>query len=212
MDGNKRIAVMASGKGSNLKVILAEIAAGRCPAQVEVVICNREDAGVLAIARDAGVPYVWYLNPRDYANRNRFDAACAAKIEEAGCQWIILAGYMRIISADFIQAFSNRIINIHPSLLPAFVGADAVGDALKYGVKVAGCTVHFVCEALDSGPILAQACVVVEEGDDWDSLHQRIQVEEHRIYPQTITRLIESEFTVVGRVVTWQCNDSTHMA
>ncbi|MDX8387291.1 MAG: phosphoribosylglycinamide formyltransferase [Ghiorsea sp.] len=200
---NRRIAVMASGKGSNLQVILDAIKAGTCPAQVELVICNKEDAGALKIARDAGVPHVMYVDPKEYDGRENYDAACTKLIQEANCQWIVLAGYMRILSAAFIHAFPNQIINIHPSLLPAFVGGDAVGDALKHGVKVAGCTVHLVCEALDSGPILAQATVPVLDGDDWDSLHQRIQIEEHKIYPQTITRLIESGFKLEGRVANW---------
>jgi phosphoribosylglycinamide formyltransferase-1 len=204
MMNNRRIAVMASGKGSNLKVILDEIKRGICPAQVEVVICNKAGAGALEIARDAGVPHVIYLNPKDYDDRESFDVACAKVIQDAGCQWVVLAGYMRILSVGFIQAFPNQIINIHPSLLPAFVGGDAVGDALKHGVKVAGCTVHLVSEALDSGPILAQTTVPVLDNDDWNTLHKRIQIEEHKIYPQTITRLIEFGFTLEGRVAHWR--------
>lgn len=200
---NNRIAVMASGKGSNLQIILDEIAKGNCPAQVEVVICNKADAGALSIARAAGVTKVVYLNPKDYENRESFDVACAEVIKAAECQWIILAGYMRILSANFIQEFPDRIINIHPSLLPAFVGGDAVGDALKHGVKIAGCTVHLVSEDLDSGPILAQVSVPVLDSDDWNSLHQRIQIEEHKIYPATITRLITSGFKIHNRSVIW---------
>ncbi len=200
---NNRIAVMASGKGSNLQVILDEIAIGRCPAKVEVVICNKADAGALSIARAAGVPKVVYLNPEDYESRESFDAACAEIIKAAACRWIILAGYMRILSADFIHEFPNQIINIHPSLLPAFVGGDAVGDALKHGVKIAGCTVHLVSEALDSGPILAQVSVPVLDSDDRNALHQRIQTEEHKIYPATISRLITSGFAIHDRSVVW---------
>lgn len=201
--GNHRIAVMASGTGSNLQVILDEIRNGTCPAQVEVVICNKKDAGALSIARQAGVPFVYYVNPKDYANRENYDLACTKLIQDAGCYWIVLAGYMRILSAAFIQSFPHQIINIHPSLLPAFVGGDAVGNALKHGVKVAGCTVHLVSEELDSGPILAQVAVPVLDDDDWASLHKRIQIEEHRLYPQTITRLIKGRFKVEGCLAIW---------
>ncbi len=203
MNKNNRIAVMASGKGSNLQVILDQIAKGECPAKVEVVICNKPDAGALKIARKADVPHVLFINPKDYDGRDSYDSACIEAIEAADCQWIVLAGYMRILSASFIHAFPDRIINIHPSLLPAFVGGDAVGDALKHGVKIAGCTVHLVSEQLDSGPILAQASVPVLDDDDWSSLHARIQVEEHRIYPDTITRLVRQSFDIEGRTVHW---------
>ena len=187
---NNKIAVMASGKGSNLQVILNAIQRGDCSAQVEVVICNKADAGALQIAKDSGVPYVHFVNPKDYDGRESYDMACAKLIQDAGCALIVLAGYMRILSAAFIQRFPNQMINIHPSLLPSFKGADAVGDALKHGVKVSGCTVHFVSEELDSGPIPAQACVPVLDDDTWDTLHQRIQVQEHEIYVETINQLL----------------------
>jgi phosphoribosylglycinamide formyltransferase-1 len=200
---NNKIAVMASGKGSNLRAILDEIKQGTCLAEIEVVICNKADAGALAIAREAGVPQVLFINPKDYGGRESYDLVCAKEIKNAGCQWVVLAGYMRILSAFFIQAFHNRIINIHPSLLPAFVGGDAVGDALKHGVKVSGCTVHLVSEALDSGPILAQSSVPVMDEDDWSLLHQRIQIEEYKLYPQVIHRLVSEPFKVSGRKVCW---------
>jgi len=197
------IAVMASGKGSNLQVLLDAIKGGACPGQVALVICNKADAHALTIAKEAGVQQVLFIDPKAYANREAYDAACAQAIEDAACAWIVLAGYMRILSADFVSRFAGRIINIHPSLLPAFVGGDAVGDALKHGVKVAGCTVHLVTEDLDGGPILAQAAVPVLEGDDWQALHARIQQEEHKIYPQTVAKLLNQSFTVEGRRVRW---------
>jgi len=200
---NNSIAVMASGKGTNLRVILQAIEQGTCPARVACVICNKEDAAALSIARQAGVPHVFFLNPKDYENRKDFDEACAKVIQDAGCHWVILAGYMRILSAEFIQNFPNRIINIHPSLLPAFIGADAVGAALQHGVKVTGCTVHLVNEDLDGGPILAQASVEVLDDDNWHTLHQRIQVEEHRLFPETIARLLTTDFTIDGRRIIW---------
>jgi len=200
---NNRIAVMASGKGTNLRVILQAIEQGTCPATVACVICNKEDAAALSIARQAGVPHVFFLNPKDYDNRKDFDEACAKVIQEAGCHWVVLAGYMRILSAEFIQNFPNRIVNIHPSLLPAFIGADAVGAALEHGVKVTGCTVHLVNEDLDGGPILAQTSVEVFDDDNWHTLHQRIQVEEHRLFPETIARLLTTDFTIDGRCIIW---------
>ncbi len=188
---NHNIAVLASGKGSNLKAILQAVEHGDCCAKVEVVICNKADAGALQIAKDAGVPHVYFINPKDYAGREAFDAACAQLIQEAGCKLVVLAGYMRILSEQFIQAFPQHIINIHPSLLPAFIGADAVGDALRYGVKISGCTVHIVTKELDSGPILAQSCVPVLREDDYSSLHARIQEKEYEIYPDVIDKLIK---------------------
>jgi len=190
---NHKIAVMASGKGSNLDVILQGIKREACVAQVEVVICNKADAGALKIAKDAGVKHVYYINPKDYENRAAYDKACSEKIKAADCELIVLAGYMRILSEGFIHDFPDKIINIHPSLLPSFKGGDAVGDALAFGVKVAGCTVHMVNVEVDSGRILAQACVPVFDGDDWASLHQRIQVKEHIIYIEVINQLLLDE-------------------
>ncbi|RMH62767.1 MAG: phosphoribosylglycinamide formyltransferase [Zetaproteobacteria bacterium] len=200
----RRIAVMASGKGSNLRVILDAVRQGRCPVEVGLVLSDKADAGALAIARAAQVPRVCHLDPRDYADRAAFDAACADRIERAGCRWVVLAGYMRILSSSFVRRFAGRIVNIHPSLLPAFPGAHAVEDALAYGVKVSGCTVHLVDEVLDGGPILAQAVVPVRDDDDRASLHARIQREEHRLYPATLARMVTVGFDLDGRVVRWR--------
>jgi len=198
------IAVMASGKGSNLRVILEAVAAGTCPVEVRLVISDRVDAEALDIARAAGVPEVLYLNPKEYADRASFDATCAEAIDAASCQWIVLAGYMRILSAHFVRRFPGRIINIHPAILPAFPGAHAVEDALTYGVKYSGCTVHLVDEVLDGGPILAQAVVPVLDDDTLESLHARIQVEEHRLYPATLARMVTTGFDLNGRRVIWR--------
>jgi len=200
---SKAVAVMVSGRGSNLKVILDAVANGDCPVEVRLVISDKPDAAALDIARAAGVPAVVCLNPKEYDSRASFDAACADLIDQHGCQWIVLAGYMRILSAFFVRRFPGRIINIHPAILPAFPGAHAVEDALAYGVKVSGCTVHLVDEVLDGGPILAQAVVPVHDDDTRDSLHARIQVEEHRIYPATLRRIVESGFSISGRTVVW---------
>jgi len=197
------IAVMASGRGTNLAAILEAANNGKCPVDVRVVISNKVDAPALRIARNAGVATVLFLDPKDYKDRTAYDKACAEIIQNAGCQWIVLAGYMRIISSFFVNHFLNRIINIHPALLPAFVGADGVSDALAYGVKVSGCTVHLVNEEVDGGDILSQAVVPVLNHDNRDTLHQRIQQEEYKLYPQTLTRMIEEGFSIEGRRVIW---------
>jgi len=201
---SKAIAVMVSGRGSNLAVILQTVAAGACPVDVQLVISNKVDAPALDVARQAGVPHVVYLNPNEFQDRAHYDAACADLIDKYACQWIVLAGYMRILSSFFVRRFPARIINIHPAILPAFPGAHAVEDALAYGVKVSGCTVHLVDEVLDGGPVLAQVTVPVLDDDTRDSLHARIQKEEHKIYPATLKRMVECGFTIVGRKVVWQ--------
>jgi len=197
------IAIMASGKGSNLKAILQAAEHGTCPVDVRLVISDKPDAGALEIAKAAGVPEVVYLNPKEYTDRAAFDVACSDAIDTAGCQWIVLAGYMRILSANFIARFRNRIINIHPALLPAFTGAHAVRDALEYGAKITGVTVHLVDEVLDGGPILAQVPVLVRENDTEESLHHRIHAEEHKLYPTTLKRMVEFGFRIDGRRVVW---------
>jgi len=200
---SKAIAVMVSGHGTNLKVILEAVKAGRCPVDVRLVISDKADAGALQIARDAGVAHVVHLSPKDYPDRAQFDAACADLIDQHACQWIVLAGYMRILSSFFVRRFPRRIINIHPAILPSFPGAKAVEDALAYGVKASGCTVHLVDEVLDGGSILAQAIVPVMDDDTRDSLHARIQIEEHVIYPATLKRMVEQGFSIQGRTVIW---------
>jgi len=200
---SKAIAIMASGRGSNLKVILEAVAAGECPVDVQLVISDKADAAALEIARESGVPNVVHLDPKSYQDRAQFDAACADLIDHHACQWVVLAGYMRILSSSFVRRFRGHIINIHPAILPAFPGAHAVEDAVNYGVTVSGCTVHLVDEVLDGGPILAQTVVPVFCDDTGDSLHARIQAEEHKIYPATLTRMIEQGFHIHGRKVIW---------
>jgi len=199
----KSVAVMVSGRGSNLKVILEAVAAGTCPVDVQLVISDKADAAALDIARQAGVPHVLHVNPKDFDGREKFDAECADLLDQYACQWIVLAGYMRILSSSFVRRFRGRIINIHPAILPAFPGAHAVEDAVEYGVKVSGCTVHLVDEVLDGGSILAQAVVPVLDDDTADTLHARIQVEEHKIYPATLKRMVEHGFTIEGRKIVW---------
>lgn len=203
---NARIAVMASGRGSNLKAILAAAAAGACPVEVALVLADKADAGALAVAKEAGVAQVLHFDPKGFADREGFDAACAEVIAATGCDLVVLAGFMRILSSSFVARFRNRIVNIHPALLPAFPGAHAVRDALAYGVKVTGVTVHLVDEVLDGGPILAQAAVPVLDNDTEERLHERIHAVEHRLYPQTIKRMVEQGFHLEGRRVIWHDN------
>jgi len=201
---SKAVAVMVSGRGTNLKVILESVAKGECPVDVRLVISDKGDAAALNIAREAGVPHVVHVDPKKFENREQFDAECAELLDRHGCQWIVLAGYMRILSSSFVSRFRGRIINIHPSLLPSFVGAKAVEDALEYGVKVSGCTVHLVDEVLDGGSILAQSIVPVLDDDTRDSLHARIQVEEYKLYPATLARMANEGFEIIGRKVVWK--------
>ena len=198
-----RIAVLASGKGSNLKAILDAAGSGQCPVEVALVASDKADAGALKIAEAAGVETVLALNPKEFPSRSAFDSACGDSIDAAGCDWIVLAGYMRILSGEFIARFRDRIINIHPSLLPAFVGAHAVSDALAYGVRFTGVTVHLVDEILDGGSILAQAVVEIRDDDCEESLHQRIHAVEHQIYPATLARMVQDGFSLNGRIVVW---------
>ncbi|MDT8375735.1 MAG: phosphoribosylglycinamide formyltransferase [Mariprofundaceae bacterium] len=200
----RTVAVMVSGRGTNLRVILESVAKGECPVDVRLVISDKGDAEALNIARNAGVPHVVHLAPGNFTGREQFDAECADLLDRHGCQWIVLAGYMRILSSSFVRRFRGRIINIHPSLLPSFAGAKAVEDALEHGVKVSGCTVHLVDEVLDGGPILAQAAVPVLDGDTRDTLHARIQIEEHRLYPATLARMANEGFEIIGRKVVWK--------
>jgi len=198
------IAVMASGRGTNLAAILDAANNGHCPVDVRVVLSNKVDAPALQIARDAGVETILFINPNDYTDRHSYDNACAQIIEQHSCDWIVLAGYMRILSPCFVSRFENRLINIHPALLPSFTGANGVADALAYGVKFSGCTVHLVHEEVDAGPILAQAVVAVEDHDSYESLIQRIHEAEHKLYPDTLRRLVEDGFYLEGRRVIWR--------
>ena len=165
-----------------------------------VVIGDRKKAYALTRARNAGVP-TYSVDAKDFPNREGFDAEISRLIEVHDTEVIVLAGYMKLFQPPFVRKYRNRIINIHPSLLPAFPGAHAVPDTLKYGVKITGITVHFVDEGIDTGPIIAQVPVRVLDGDDEESLHARIQVEEHRLYPQVIKWHAEGKLKVSGRKV-----------
>lgn len=182
-----RLAVMASGRGSNFQAIQSEIEAGRLDAEIAVLVSDRQAAPVLDIARDHGISPLYF--PYDRQDRGAFEGQAGDAIASAECAYIVLAGFMRILTPAFIERFAGRILNIHPSLLPSFKGLHPQRQALAAGVKFSGCTVHLVTQELDDGPILAQAVVPVLPDDNEDSLSQRILAEEHKVYADAIRSL-----------------------
>jgi phosphoribosylglycinamide formyltransferase 1 len=195
-----RLAVLASGRGSNLGAILAACRRPDFPAHVVVVVSDRERASALDLARAAGVDAV-FLDPKAYGDRTAYDAALSATLDHYRPGLVCLAGYMRILPPPFVRSWAERLVNIHPSLLPAFPGLHAQRQALDYGVKVAGATVHFVEEGVDTGPIIVQAAIPVLLDDSEESLSARILVEEHRIYPEAIRLFAEGRLAIRGRRV-----------
>jgi phosphoribosylglycinamide formyltransferase 1 len=195
----KRLGILLSGRGSNFVAIADSIAAGRLEAEIAVVISNRADAPGITAARERGLKVA--LLPSRGIEREKYDALLAAELDQAGVDLICLAGYMRLLSASFIQRYPLRILNIHPSLLPAFPGLDVQQKAIDHGVKVSGCTVHFVDEGLDSGPIVKQAAVPVLDDDTAESLAARILKEEHRIYSEAIALVLSGKYRIEGRRV-----------
>ena len=179
------LGVLISGRGSNLQAILDAVAESRLDARVRLVLSNRRRALGLEHASAAGVA-TRVISHRRYDDRASFDRAMVDALREAGVEWVVLAGFMRVVTPVFLDAFPGRVLNIHPSLLPSFPGVDAQRQALEHGVKVAGCTVHLVDAGVDSGPILAQAAVPVLDGDDRDRLAERILAEEHRLLVNTL--------------------------
>ncbi|MBF2049174.1 MAG: phosphoribosylglycinamide formyltransferase [Leptolyngbya sp. IPPAS B-1204] len=180
-----KLGLMASGSGSNVEAIASAIAAGKLNAQIQVVVYNNPDATVAARADRLRLTKM-LLNHRHFASREALDQAIAETMQQHQVEWVIMAGWMRIVTQVLIDAYPNRILNIHPSLLPSFPGARAIEQALQAGVKITGCTVHYVELKVDSGPIIVQAAVPVLPDDTPETLHQRIQVQEHRIYPMAI--------------------------
>jgi phosphoribosylglycinamide formyltransferase-1 len=195
----KKLGILISGRGSNFEAIADSVQAGRLAAEIAIVISNRSDAAGLESARRRGLNAV--LIPSKGRVREEHDAEVAAALQQAGVDLVCLAGYMRLLSPSFVRAFPNRILNIHPSLLPAFTGVDAQRQAIEYGVKIAGCTVHFVDEHLDQGPIILQKTVPVLESDDEHSLAARILQQEHIAYTEGIRMVLSGEYEVQGRRV-----------
>jgi len=193
-----RLAVLISGRGSNLQSIIDTVDAGALQATVAVVVSNRADAAGLLRARQAGIEAL-FLDPRGASDRVAYDRAIAEELARRRIDLVCLAGFMRLIGAPLLDAFPDRILNIHPSLLPAFPGLDAQRRALEYGVKVTGATVHLVTRELDGGPIVLQAPVQVFDDDTVESVSARILVEEHRIYPDAIRLVLSGRWTLTGR-------------
>ena len=195
---NRRLGVLISGRGSNLQAIIDAIDERRLDAEIAVVVSNQREAPGLDRARRAGLETV-VLSHTDYASRAAFDIAVAGELKRRDVGLVCLAGFMRLLSGGFVQEFPNAILNIHPSLLPAFVGLDAQRQAWEHGVKVTGATVHIVTPELDDGPIVRQAVVPVLPADTADSLAARILVEEHRIYPEAIQMVLDGGWRIDGR-------------
>jgi phosphoribosylglycinamide formyltransferase 1 len=194
-----RIGVLLSGRGSNFEAIARNIANGRLQAEIAIVISNRASAPGLEIARGLDIPAA--AIPSQGMDRELYDRLLIDALQECRVDLVCLAGYMRLLSAGFVRAFPQRILNIHPSLLPAFPGLDAQHQAIEHGVKVAGCTVHFVDEFLDAGPIVKQAAVSVSDTDTPETLSQKILAEEHRIYSEAIQLVLSGNFRIDGRRV-----------
>ena len=196
-----KIAVLVSGSGTNLQTLIDTLHNdATSKIEIAVVISDRKKAYALTRAKQAGIP-TQVVRAQDYESRILFDEAISILIDEYSVELIVLAGYMKLFQSPFVRKYRNRIINIHPSILPAFPGATPVADSLTYGVKVTGVTVHFVDENVDTGPIIAQRVVPVYDTDTQESLHERIQVEEHDLYPKVIKLIAQGKIKVEGRIV-----------
>jgi phosphoribosylglycinamide formyltransferase-1 len=197
---SKNLVVLISGRGSNLKAILEAIKSGKINAKVSLVLSNKKDAKGLEIAKEYGIK-TKFIDPSFFETRRGYDIYIAELIKKENPDFVVLAGYMRILSDEFIDAFEGKIVNIHPSLVPAFQGKNAQKQALDYGSLITGCSVHFVTKELDNGPVIVQAAVPVFPDDTEESLSNRILEYEHKIYPQAIKWLVEDRVVVSGRKV-----------
>jgi phosphoribosylglycinamide formyltransferase-1 len=199
-----RVGVLASGRGSNLQAIIDAIEARKLDAQIVLVLSNKKDAVALERARKHGLTDV-FLDPKPFAgqpdSREAYDRAVLDVLRKHDVELVLLAGYMKIVTPVLVKAYENRMMNIHPALLPSFPGLDAQRQALEHGVKISGCTVHFVTEGVDEGPIIIQAAVPVQERDTPETLAARILVEEHKIYPKAVQLYAEGRLKVDGRRV-----------
>ena len=207
MNGNPklRVGVLGSGKGSNFVAIADACAAGRVPAEVVVVISDVQQSGILAHANERNISSR-FIEPGKFRTKldDNAERAFVEELQRANVELIALAGFMRVLKGEFLRTFEGRIINIHPSLLPSFPGLEAWKQAFDYGVKVTGCSVHFVDAGVDSGPIIAQQTVSVLDSDTPESLHQRIQIAEHELYPKCVAAIARGEVSVQGRRVLWK--------
>ena len=199
-----RVAVLASGRGSNLQAVIDAVEAGQVEASIVAVISNKREAAALERARTHGLPDL-FVDPKPFAgrpdSREAYDRALLEILEQHNVELVLLAGYMKIVTAVLVDAYANRMMNIHPSLLPSFPGLEVQKKAIEWGCKLAGCTVHFVTEGVDEGPIILQAAVPILDGDTPDTLAARILVQEHKIYPRAVQLFAEGRLRVEGRRV-----------
>ena len=204
-DRKVRLGIIGSGKGSNCAAIADACASGAIPAEVAIVLSDVEGAGILERARERGLKGV-YLTPGKF--RTKLDEAAEVAYINALCEaqvdWVVLAGFMRILKGEFLRAFAQRVVNIHPALLPAFPGLESWKQALDYGVKYTGVTVHFVDQGIDTGPIIAQETVPILPNDTAATVYARIQEAERRVYPMAVGALVRGEISVVGRQTVWK--------
>jgi phosphoribosylglycinamide formyltransferase-1 len=205
MNNSFRLGVLGSGKGSNFAAIADAVAAGKIPAQAALVLSDVESAGILAHARDRKIP-AQFIPPGKFRTKldEEAERAFVNALQRAKVDLVVLAGFMRVLKGEFLRAFEGRIVNIHPSLLPSFPGLEAWKQALDHGVKVTGCTVHFVDAGVDSGPIIGQQTVPVLDNDTPETLHQRIHAAEHELYPKCVAAIARAEISVAGRRVIWK--------
>jgi len=207
-----RLGVLASGRGSNLQAIIDAIETGTLDARIVVVISNKREAPALDRARRHGITEI-FLDPKPFSGRpdtrEAYDRALLDILQKYEAELVLLAGYMKIVTSVLVHAYPNRIMNIHPALLPAFPGLDVQKKALEHGVKISGCTVHFVTEGVDEGPIIVQAAVPVLESDTAEALSARILEQEHRLYPRAVQLYAEGKLQVEGRCVRIQKNGSS---
>ena len=197
-----KIGILGSGSGTNAEAIIKSVKAGKCPVEISIIISDVENAYILERGRKYGIP-ACYINPGKHKTwlEPDIEKQYVDTLKDAGAQLIVLAGYMRIVKDTMLDAFPRRIINIHPALLPAFPGLESWRQALEYGVRYTGCTVHFVDKGIDTGPIILQSVVPILDNDTPESLHARIQVEEHKIYPEAIRLIAENKIEICGRRV-----------
>lgn len=192
------IAILISGRGTNMTAILKAVAAGRLCADVRLVLSNKTDAAGLEFARSQGIPTV-VMSHRDYPTREDYDRALVAELRSRGIEYVALAGFMRILTHEFLGPYCGHVINIHPALLPSFPGIHSQKQALDYGVKITGCTVHFVDEGTDTGPVIAQRAVQVMDDDDDDTLSARILAQENSLYPEALDDVLSGRVVIDGR-------------
>jgi phosphoribosylglycinamide formyltransferase-1 len=200
-----RVGVLGSGKGSNFVAIADASAAGRVPAEVAIVLSDVQQSGILAHAKERNIP-ARFIEPGKFRTKldDNAERTFVEELQRANVNLIALAGFMRVLKGEFLRTFEGHIINIHPSLLPSFPGLEAWKQAFDYGVKVTGCSVHFVDAGVDSGPIIAQQTVEVLDSDTAESLHHRIQIAEHELYPKCVAAIARGEVSVQGRRVMWK--------